>query len=247
MRQSRLVFHILSCLAFFVITGQAAFAGSFTVVVADTALSDTLGSEVVYNLRVVNVSGSELTLAMVRTLNDLPQDWQSSLCLDLCYSPFVDSVATTADFGGSPIRPGDTADVSVHVFPLTNPGTGVVQVLLKDVSNPADHQEFRFTTSAIATSVAVVDGIAQRFALEQNYPNPWNPSTSIRYSVGKTGFVSLKLYDTLGREVQVLVNERKPPGEYVVHLDGSGLASGVYVYRLVSGNFLQSRTMILVK
>jgi hypothetical protein len=228
-------------------TGQPALAGSFTVLVADTALSDTLGSEVVYNMRVVNVSGSDLTLAMSRTQNDLPQEWQSSLCLDLCYSPFVDSVATTADFGSAPIRAGDTVDVSVHVFPLTNPGTGVVRVVLEDVANPSDKQGFTFTTDAIATSVETDGRMPQRFALEQNYPNPWNPTTTIRYRVGKTGLVSLKLYDALGREVMTLVNETQPPGQYLVDLDGSGLASGVYLYRLVSGTFLQSRTMTLVK
>jgi hypothetical protein len=237
----------MSCLALIIVLGQAALAGSFTVIVADTALSDTLGSEVVYNMRVANVSGSDLTLAMVRTQNDLPQDWQSSLCLDLCYSPFVDSVATSAAFGSSPIRAGDTAHVSVHVFPLTNPGTGVVQVVLQDAVNPTDKQEFRLTTDAIATSVGTDEGIAQKFSLEQNYPNPWNPSTTIQYCVGKAGLVSLKLYDTLGRELQVLVHERKPPGEYAVDLDGGGLASGVYLYRLVSGNLVLSRTMTLVK
>jgi hypothetical protein len=228
-------------------TGQAALTGSFTVFVADTALFDTLGSEVVYNMRVANVSGSDLTLAMVRTQNDLPQEWQSSLCLDLCYSPFVDSVATTADFGSAPIRAGDSVDVSVHVFPLTNPGTGVVQVVLVDVANPSDQQEFTFMTDAIATSVEADGGMPQRFALEQNYPNPWNPTTTVRYRVGKTGLVSLKLYDALGREVRTLVNKSQSPGEYLVDLDGSGLASGLYVYRLVSGRFLQSRTMTLVK
>jgi len=247
MHRLRLFFQLLSWLALLAVTSQPAPAGSFTVGVADTALSDTLGSEVVYTMRVANVSGRDLTLAMVRTLNDLPQDWQSSLCLDLCYSPFVDSVATTADFGSSPVRVGDTADVSVHLFPLTHPGTGVVQVILKDVSNPIDRQEFRFTTDAIATSVRAGDALVQRFALDQNYPNPWNPSTTIRYRLGKAGFVSLKLYDTLGREVMVLVTERKPPGEHAVELHGSGLASGVYLYRLVTGDVVQSRTMMLVR
>ena len=237
----------MTCLALLIVLGQAALAGSFTVIVADTALSDTLGSEVVYNMRVANVSGSDLTLAMVRTQNDLPQDWQSSLCLDLCYSPFVDSVATTAAFGSSPIRAGDTLDVSVHVFPLTNPGIGIVRVVLQDATNPADQQEVRFTTDAITTSAGTDEGIAQKFSLEQNYPNPWNPSTIIRYRVGEAGFVSLKLYDALGREVKTMVSERKTPGEYLVDLDGSGLASGLYIYRLVSGTFVQSRTMRLVK
>ena len=238
---------VLACLALAAGTCEAARAGSFAVLVADTALSDTLGSEVVFDMRVANISGKELTLAVVRTRNDLPQDWQSSLCFDLCYSPLTDSIATTNDFGSSPIRAGDTADVSVHVFPRTNPGTGVICVVLKDVSNPSDQQEFRFTTDAIATRAGPDERIAQGFALDQNYPNPWNPSTRVRYRVGRSGTVSLRLYDTLGQEVNVLVDERQPPGEYTIQLYANGLASGVYVYRLVCGSFVQSRTMTLVK
>ncbi len=246
-RHARITRPVLACLAFAAMTSEAGFAGGFTVLVADTALSDTLGSEVVYDLKVANTSGRELTLAMVRTLNDLPQGWQSSLCINLCYSPLVDSVATTADFGSSPVRAGDTASVSVHVFPLTNPGLGVIRVVLKDVASPSDQQEFRFTTDAIATSVESDEGAAHGFALAQNYPNPWNPSTRVRYRVGEEGAVSLRLYDTLGREVKVLVDERQQPGEYTVELDGSGLASGVYVYRLISGSCVQTRSTTLVK
>jgi len=243
----RTICHVLACLAATAVTSEAGFAGAFTVLVADTSLSDTLGSEVVYDLKVANTSGRALTLGMVRALNDLPEGWQSSLCIDLCYSPFLDSVATTADFGSSPVRAGDTAAVSVHVFPLTNPGRGVIRVVVMDVSNPSDRQEFRFTTDATATTVQQAEGTVRGFALDQNYPNPWNPATAIRYRVAGEGRVSLRLYDALGREVKVLVDERQQAGEHTVELDGSGLASGVYLYRLVSGSRVQARSMILVK
>jgi hypothetical protein len=115
------------------------------------------------------------------------------------------------------------------------------------VANPSDQQGFIFTTDATTTSVETGGEIPTGFALEQNYPNPWNPTTTIRYRVGEAGFVSLRLYDALGREVRTLVHVRQSPGDYLVDLDGSGLASGVYLYRLVSGTFVQSRTMRLVK
>lgn len=243
----RITRRVLACLSFATLMSEAVSAGGFTVLVADTILSDTLGSEVVCDVKVVNTSGRELTLALVRTLNDLPQGWQSSLCIDLCYSPSVDSVATTADFGSSPVRAGDTARVSVHVFPLMNPGRGVIRVVVMDVSNPLDRQEFGFTTDATATTVRQAEGTVREFALDQNYPNPWNPSTAIRYRVAAEGRVNLRLYDALGREVRVLVDERQQAGEHVVELDGSGLGSGVYLYRLVSGCRAQTRSMILVK
>jgi hypothetical protein len=86
-----------------------------------------------------------------------------------------------------------------------------------------------------------------RFGLLQNYPNPFNPKTGIRFQVPGVSEVKLVVYDLMGREVAVLVNETKAPGNYEVSFDGSGLASGVYVYRLTAGSFLQSRTMLLVK
>jgi ligand-binding sensor domain-containing protein len=94
--------------------------------------------------------------------------------------------------------------------------------------------------------------------LEQNYPNPFNPTTRIKYTVGMasgetgdggrgTSGVRLVVYDMLGREVAVLVDEHKMPGAYEATFDAGGLASGVYFYRLAAGSFMQSRKMLLMK
>jgi hypothetical protein len=83
--------------------------------------------------------------------------------------------------------------------------------------------------------------------LEQNYPNPFNPSTRISFSVRGSGFVSLKVYDVLGREVRTLVNEDLQPGSYEVTFNADGLASGVYLYRLRAGNFTQTKRMVLLR
>jgi photosystem II stability/assembly factor-like uncharacterized protein len=113
----------------------------------------------------------------------------------------------------------------------------------------------------------VSGGIAENkppvgFSLNQNYPNPFNPLTIVKYTVGgnrdcqpASGLaggrgvsdVSLIVYDVLGRTVAALVNEKKAPGNYEARFDGSGLASGVYIYRLSAGSFVQSRRMMLVK
>jgi endo-1,4-beta-xylanase len=92
------------------------------------------------------------------------------------------------------------------------------------------------------------------FELEQNFPNPFNPSTSIRYAVGGTGAqgsgvskIRLVVYDLLGREVKVLVDEKKAPGIYEVKFDGTGLSSGVYFYRLAAGDFMATKKLILLK
>ena len=85
------------------------------------------------------------------------------------------------------------------------------------------------------------------FVLDQNYPNPFNPSTTIQFSIKNSEFSILKVYDILGREVTVLVDEKKEPGTYTVHFDASGLAGGVYFYRLAAGEFHEVKKMVLLR
>ena len=86
-----------------------------------------------------------------------------------------------------------------------------------------------------------------RFELFQNYPNPFNPKTKIKYSIWKVSYVTLKIYDLLGREVQTIVNGDKFPGTYEATFDGSNLSSGVYFYKLQAGGFAQTKKFILSK
>jgi ligand-binding sensor domain-containing protein len=129
---------------------------------------------------------------------------------------------------------------------------------------------YRSTQKVVTSLSGQTDRVPAAFKLEQNYPNPFNPLTIIKYTVGGTrglglgaSGVTLAVYDVLGRQVAVLVNERKAPGSYEVSFDGSGLASGVYVYRLTArqtdggqarqtdggqpGSFVAVRRMVLVK
>jgi hypothetical protein len=102
--------------------------------------------------------------------------------------------------------------------------------------------------------VANTETLPANASLAQNYPNPFNPVTNIRYAVGATGgqssvssAVRLAVYDLLGREVAVLVQEKRTPGSYEVQFDGSGLSSGVYLYRLQSGSFTDTKKLLLMK
>jgi hypothetical protein len=85
------------------------------------------------------------------------------------------------------------------------------------------------------------------YLLEQNYPNPFNPATKVMYQLPKAGNVKITVFDVLGRELDVLVNEYKTPGSYSVEFDASELSSGVYFYRLESGDFRDVKKMTLVK
>jgi photosystem II stability/assembly factor-like uncharacterized protein len=102
--------------------------------------------------------------------------------------------------------------------------------------------------SGIVTGVKdITNETPSKYTLEQNYPNPFNPTTIIKYEMPESGFVSLKIYDILGREVQTLVNGNKIRGTYEVSFNGSSLASGVYLYKLKAGNYTSTKKMMLIK
>jgi len=95
--------------------------------------------------------------------------------------------------------------------------------------------------------IEVEIAVPLQFSLEQNYPNPFNPSTSIQYAIASKQFVTLKVYDVLGKEIATLVNEEKPAGNYEVKFDASKLASGIYYYQLRAGEFVETKKMTLLK
>ena len=89
--------------------------------------------------------------------------------------------------------------------------------------------------------------IPDKFELKQNYPNPFNPNTTIEFSIPKNSFVKLAVYDALGREVNSLLNNELKAGEYSINFSAADLASGTYYYKLISGELVQTKKMILVK
>ena len=88
---------------------------------------------------------------------------------------------------------------------------------------------------------------ANDFRLSQNYPNPFNPSTTIEYQIPQASFVTIKVYDVLGKEIVTLVNEEKPAGIHEVSFEPKDLTSGLYLYKIKAGNFEQTRKMLLLK
>ena len=89
--------------------------------------------------------------------------------------------------------------------------------------------------------------VPDNFILHQNFPNPFNPSTTISWQSPVSSWQTLKVYDILGNEVATLVNEEKPAGNYEVNFDASGLTSGIYFYQLKVGKFVQTKKMILLR
>lgn len=93
----------------------------------------------------------------------------------------------------------------------------------------------------------ISQSIPEKFSLSQNYPNPFNPATNFEFGISEPGFVSVKVYNISGKEVAVLVNEYKSAGKYSVSFDGSNLVSGIYYYKMESGNFNETKRMVLLK
>ncbi|MCJ7554269.1 MAG: T9SS type A sorting domain-containing protein [Ignavibacteriaceae bacterium] len=100
---------------------------------------------------------------------------------------------------------------------------------------------------SILTNIKEPDQIIYLFNLNQNFPNPFNPSTKISWQTPIGGWQTLTIYDVLGREVVTLVNEYRPPGNYEVTFDASSLSSGIYFYKLQVGAFVETKKMILLK
>jgi hypothetical protein len=83
--------------------------------------------------------------------------------------------------------------------------------------------------------------------LDQNYPNPFNPKTNIRFEIKESGFISLKVFDAIGNEIQTLVNRILPAGSHSLKFDAAGLTSGIYIYRLQAGDKIMTKKMILLR
>ena len=101
--------------------------------------------------------------------------------------------------------------------------------------------------STISTEIQRIGTVANSFELAQNYPNPFNPSTTIKFSIPKSSFVTLKVYDISGREIQTLVNNNLPIGEYNYTFNASSISSGVYFYKISTGEFTDIKRMAIVK
>jgi len=148
------------------------------------------------------------------------------------------------------INPGLNQSVNV-IFNSTGltPNTsyaGNLKIGSNDPVTPSKTVRVRLNVGPVGVGNSTT-GIPTEYELQQNYPNPFNPSTKISYAIPKEGFVTLKIYDVLGKEVMTLVNDSKQAGYYEAEFSGSNLASGLYFYTIKSGSFVETKRMILIK
>jgi len=227
---------------------NTAYSQDIEVVVHRTYIDSTLGSEMIFDFEIINISQSVQTVFEVRTVNDLPANWYSSLCFgETCFAPNLDSVATTPDFNTSPLNPGDTLITSLHITALQNDGTANVQVQVGTFQNPEDRITLDFSATTIPVSVEDENTLVKEYYLDQNYPNPFNPSTKISYGLKRAGNVEITVYNVLGNKVATLFNGFKSAGSHSVLFNASDFSSGVYFYKIISEGFVQTKKMLMLK
>jgi photosystem II stability/assembly factor-like uncharacterized protein len=163
-------------------------------------------------------------------------------------SPYPDGVFLSTDNGNTWNSVYDTTEE----YYLAGPFAPIVNTMITDTNylfaGTTGRGVWKFPLSDIATSVQNYEGkLVNNYNLYQNYPNPFNPTTIISYSIPKTSFVTIKVYDILGREVTTLVDGEKSPGNYKINFNASSYSSGVYFYQLKAGNFSQTKKLILLK
>jgi hypothetical protein len=135
---------------------------------------------------------------------------------------------------------GTVSTPSSYEFTDRNLASGKYSYRLKQIDNNGNFEYYSLNGD-------VVVGVPSKFDLSQNYPNPFNPSTKINFDMPKDGLVSLKIYDMLGREVSTLVSEFRTAGYYSVDFNASSLTSGVYFYRVSTGDFSAVKKMTVLK
>jgi hypothetical protein len=134
---------------------------------------------------------------------------------------------------------------TIDEFPAVNARYVQVNFINNNQSNWAGLWEGEIWGIELITSVN--DNLPSEFLLYQNYPNPFNPSTKIDYSIAQATNVELVIFNSIGEEVGVLVNETQQAGRYSVNFDAGSLSSGVYFYKLIAGDFISIKKMILLK
>jgi hypothetical protein len=115
------------------------------------------------------------------------------------------------------------------------------------VNQHADFAHLFYNGGFVIGEHSISSSVPQSFSLYQNFPNPFNPKTEIKYEILKSDFLVLAVYDVLGKVVATLVKERQQPGTYRVEWDGFNYPSGVYFYKLFSSSFEQTKKMLLLK
>jgi len=227
----------------------------------DSAINGTgTGHEVTLKLQIRDSVGTILQAEQIVVPDTFTGGWVIWSNINLTISETGKYIFSTYLIGGydsNLVNTGQGCDLNAGYLPGER--------YAKYVTNDADAEfwgdwslhtwdsDFWLTGTLLPSNVKENNEIPGIFSLEQNYPNPFNPTTKIKYTILSEGtsvmnFVQLKVFDVLGNEVAILVNEEKPSGKYEINFDAFSFPSGVYFYQLIVANeFLSTKKMTLIK
>jgi len=205
----------------------------------DTAAEGDAGGSYEVGGYVRNLTDSLLTVSAVRVQNELPVNWSTSICFDICVSPEQDTVTSV-------INAGDSLQFTLTFNTDTTAGTGNARLMFF-AWGPTDTLFQDFAVTTVPVGIERTGNIVRSLRLLGNYPNPFNPQTIINYELRNTNFVKLDVYNVQGQKIVTLVKGKQGAGAHSVMFDAAGLPSGTYIYRLKAGGEIRYGKMLLIK
>jgi len=235
------------------ISAQVVFSQTFNfyrisnpIVYGDTALYTVTATKAIFK----NTSSDSLNFTFARVVNILPgPSWYSSLCVgSSCYSNTVDTIPPR----NSPAIKLGPNQQDTMIIDVSGNTIGTAKIVMQCWvnSNPANYKIDTFRVYLGPVGIQNISTTIENYNLEQNYPNPFNPITKINFSIFKTDFVTLKVYDILGNEVASLLNQEQLAGgkySYTFNSADYNLSSGLYFYTLQTKQFTSTKKMLLIK
>jgi hypothetical protein len=208
--------------------------------------SDSMGS---FDGVIHNLSSDVISLAIVRVANDLPEDWTSSICVGMtCYNTSTDSIQFDLD-------PGDSTACGLSIW-TSGHGEGTIQLDVFDLDDLSEHVIVDITIYTNSNASIIDDEdpneTTTKFSLSDNYPNPFNPVTTIHYVLDKDELVNLSIYDVRGKLIKILVDGNQYSGYHFINWNatneqGRPVSAGLYFYTIQVDKYTTTRKMALLK
>ncbi len=222
-------------------TMQSAWQPKIKVTIGDTVFSKMAGSEMETSGYYYNISNDSIMAYVSRIANEIPDDWSTVLCFNICLPPYVDTDSTK-------LGPGDSLQYKLTFFTSdSTEGSGAVTLAFYSGQGNDTLKQIYLASTWIDAIEDDLNSIDTKFRLLGNFPNPFNPGTTIRYFLPQSSLVNISVYDILGKRVAQLLNKKQQPGEHTIYFDAKNLPSGAYFYRLQAGKQVQIRKMLLLK
>ena len=222
---------------------------SFQFIHENTEIHSSIDSIIRFDGLIYNLSNDVVHITIIRAINDIPQNWNSSMCIGLsCYSPSTDSITIE-------ISEGDSASCGLSIQ-INGQGEGAIQLHLFNIEDMSDSTNVDININS-TPMVSIHENepdkdLVEKFALGSNYPNPFNPSTLISYVLVKSEMVKLSIYDMRGRLVSILFEGRQNSGYQAINwngTDGRGghVSAGSYIYTIQVGDEVRAKKVTLLK